>query len=274
MGNNPPPIIKGTDFLNEADYCIIESAYGSRIHEPVKEGVIEDLIEDVTKSKGVLMIPAFAMERTQKILYEMHDLFREGRVPQIPVFLDSPLAIEVTDIYKNYKEYFNAETLKEMKDHFLLFDFRSLTKTLTTEESKSINSVPPPKIIIAGSGMSQGGRIIHHELRYLSDPNSIILFVGYQTKGSLGRRILEGEPIVKIKGEEVRVRCRIVQIENFSAHADQKQLLSWVEPMRSTLRKVFVVQGDEDGSVVLAQKISDELVVHTEIPEFGKVYEL
>ena len=274
LGNNPPPIIKGTDYLDVADYCVIESAYGARIHEPAREGVIEDLIEDVARQKGVLMIPAFAMERTQKILYEMHDLFGEERIPKVPVYLDSPLAIEVTDIYKKYKDYFNAETVKEMKEHYLLFDFCCLTKTLTTEESKNINSVPAPKVIIAGSGMSQGGRILHHEMRYLSDPKSIILFVGYQTKGSLGRRILEGEPMVKIHGEEIPIKCKVVAIESYSAHADQKQLLAWIDPMRLNLKKVFVVQGDEEGAPVLVQKITDELAVHAEIPELGKTYEL
>jgi len=274
LGNNPPPVIKGTDFFDEADYCVIESAYGARIHEPAQPEIIEDLIEDVARDKGVLMIPAFAMERTQKLLYEMHDLFREQRVPKVPVFLDSPLAIEVTDIYKRYKDYFNAETIKDMNDHFLLFDFPGLKKTLTTDESKSINNVPAPKVIIAGSGMSQGGRILHHEMRYLPDPKSVILFVGYQTKGSLGRRIKEGAPTVKIHGEEVNVRCRIVSVESYSAHADQKRLLAWIEPMRFNLKKVFVVQGDDEGSLVLAGKIKDTLAVNAEIPEAGKVYEL
>jgi len=274
LGNNPPDLIKGTDFLEVADYCVIESAYGDRIHEPVKEGVIEDLIEDIARDKGVLMIPAFAMERTQKILYEMHDLFKEKRVPKVPVYLDSPLAIKITDVYKTFKSYFNDETIKEMKTNFMLFDFPGLEKTLTTEESKNINLVSAPKVIIAGSGMSQGGRILHHEARYLSDPKSIILFVGYQTKGSLGRRIKEGQPIVKIHGEDVRVRCRIVSIESYSAHADQIQLLAWIEPMKLNLSKVFVVQGDEESSSTLANKISDQLAVHAEIPEKGKVYEL
>lgn len=274
LGNNPPDLIKGTDFLETADYCVIESAYGDRIHEPVKEGEIENLIEDIARDKGVLMIPAFAMERTQKILYEMHDLFKEKRVPKVPVYLDSPLAIKITEIYKTFKNYFNDDTIKEMKTNFMLFDFPGLEKTLTTEESKNINLVSAPKVIIAGSGMSQGGRILHHEARYLSDPKSVILFVGYQTKGSLGRRIKEGAPIVKIHGEDVRVRCRIVSIESYSAHADQVQLLAWIEPMKFSLRKVFVVQGDEDSSSVLANKISDDLAVHAEIPEKGKVYEL
>jgi metallo-beta-lactamase family protein len=274
LGNNPPDLIKGTDFLEAADYCVIESAYGDRIHEPVKEGVIEDLIEDIARNKGVLMIPAFAMERTQKILYEMHDLFKDKRVPKVPVYLDSPLAIKITEVYKTFKSYYNDKTIKEMKTNFMLFDFPGLEKTLTTEDSKNINLVSAPKVIIAGSGMSQGGRILHHEARYLSDPKSVILFVGYQTKGSLGRRIKEGEPIVKIHGEDVRVRCRIVSVESYSAHADQIQLLAWIEPMKFNLKKVFVVQGDEDSSSVLVSKISDQLAVHAEIPEKGKVYEL
>lgn len=274
LGNNPPDLIKGTDFLETADYCVIESAYGDRIHEPIKEGIIENLIEDIARDKGVLMIPAFAMERTQKILYEMHDLFKEKRVPKVPVYLDSPLAIKITDVYKSFKNYFNDETVKAMKTDFMLFDFPGLEKTLTTDDSKKINLVEAPKVIIAGSGMSQGGRILHHEQRYLSDPKSIMLFVGYQTKGSLGRRIKDGEPIVKIHGEDIRVRCRIVSVEGYSAHADQRQLLAWVEPMKYILRKVFVVQGDEDSSSTLANKISDQLAVHAEVPEKGRVYEL
>jgi metallo-beta-lactamase family protein len=275
LGNNPPPIIKGTDFFDEADYCVIESAYGARIHEPAQPGIIEDLIEDVARDKGVLMIPAFAMERTQKMLYEIDNLFKEERVPRIPVFLDSPLAIEVTDIYKKYTNYFNDETLKEIKkDHFSLFNFPGLKKTLTTEESKNINTIPSPKVIIAGSGMSQGGRILHHEMRYLPDPKSIILFVGYQSVGSLGRNILDGAHMVKIHGEDINVRCRIVSIESYSAHADQSQLLAWLEPMKFNIEKVFVVQGDDEGSSVLVTKIKDNLAINAEIPEGGKVYEL
>ena len=220
------------------------------------------------------MIPAFAMERTQKLLYEMHSLFKEERVPRVPVYLDSPLAIKITDVYRSYKNYFNNEALRALKANLLLFDFPCLEKTLTSEDSKKINLVSPPKVIIAGSGMSQGGRILHHEARYLQDPKSIILFVGYQTKGSLGRRIKEGEPIVKIHGEDIRVRCRIVSVESYSAHADQNQLLAWLEPMKFNLRKVFVVQGDEGSSLILANKISNDLAVHAELPEKGIAYEL
>jgi metallo-beta-lactamase family protein len=274
LGNSPSPIIGSTEKFEEVDYCLVESTHGKSLHKEEPKGYVEDIIEDTIKAGGVLMIPAFAMERTQKLLYEINELVENGRVPQVPIFLDSPLAIKMTEVYKKYKDYFDAETVKLLMSGDALFEFPGLKKTLTVEESKSINEVNPPKIIIAGSGMSHGGRILHHEKRYLSDPKSTILFIGYQTKNSLGRKILEGEKMVKIHGEEVPVLCRVVSIENYSAHADQRQLLEWLHPMRLALKKVFVVQGEEEASVALAQKIINDLAVYAEIPEPGKAYNL
>lgn len=274
LGNSPAPIIGATEQLTAADYCVIESAYGDRFHGSVSGGIIEDIIEETVKAKGVLMIPAFAMERTQKLLFEINELVENGRVPRVPVFLDSPLAIKLTEVYKKYKNYFDETTLNLLRGDNLLFDFPGLRKTLTTEESKSINDIPPPKVIIAGSGMSQGGRILHHEKRYLPDSNSAILFIGYQAKGSLGRQIQEGAKTVRIHGEEVPVRSKVVSVKGYSAHADQEQLLQWLYPMRLTLKKVFAAQGEEDASAALVQKIVNDLAVHAEIPQEGKVYEL
>ena len=154
------------------------------------------------------------------------------------------------------------------------FDFPGFKKSLTSQDSININNIPAPKIIIAGSGMSQGGRILHHEKRYLSDPKSIILFIGHQVKNSLGRKIQDGESIVNIYNNDIPVKCRIVSIENYSAHADQKQLLSWLDPLRLSLKKVFVVQGDEDASLTLTNRIVNDLAINAEIPEEGKAYEL
>jgi len=184
--------------------------------------------------------------------------------------LDSPLAIRITDVYQKFGEYLNEETKEFLKKDKTLFDFPYLKKTLRTEDSRAISKVPPPKIIIAGSGMSQGGRILHHEKEYLSDPKSMILFVGYQVKSSLGRRILDGEKQVKIFGEEVLVRAKAVAISGYSAHADQSQLLEWLYPMRLGLKKVFVVQGEEEQAAALAQKIEDELAVSAELPSSGE----
>lgn len=274
LGNSPSPIIGSTEKLENIDYCVIESIYGNRLHEKVPKGIVEDTIEDTIRAGGTLMIPAFAMERTQKLLFEINELVENGRVPQIPVFLDSPLAIKLTNVYKTYQDYFNQKTIDMLQGDELLFDFSGLKKTLTKEESMGINNIKPPKVIIAGSGMMQGGRILHHAKRYLSDPSSAMLFVSYQAKNSLGRRIQEGEKSIKIHNEEIPVRCRIVSIEGYSAHADQKQLLEWLYPTRLSLKKVFVVQGEGEGSIALVQKVINNLAVHAEIPEKGKIYEL
>ncbi|MBI4992382.1 MAG: MBL fold metallo-hydrolase [Candidatus Harrisonbacteria bacterium] len=274
LGNSPAPIIGPYDVLEEADYCIVESTYGDRIHGELPQGAIEDVIEDTIKAGGVLMIPAFAMERTQKLLFDINELIENKRVPPVQVFLDSPLAIKVTDVYKKYKDYFDEATMNILRGDNMLFDFPGLKKALSTEESRAINEVRPPKVIIAGSGMSNGGRILHHEKRYFPDPNSTILFIGYQARGSLGRKIQEGVKTVKIHGEEVLVRCKAVSIHGYSAHADQRQLLSWLHPMRFTLKKVFVVQGEDESSSAFVQRVINDLAVEAAIPEEGKPYEL
>jgi len=213
------------------------------------------------------MIPAFAMERTQELLYHFHELISQGRVPEIPIFIDSPLAIKLTAVYKKYESYFNPETFKLVKSGEDILNFPGLRMTLTVEQSKEINEVPAPKIIMAGSGMSNGGRIRHHERRYLPDPKSIILFVGYQATGTLGRAILEGAKVVRLFGEEVPVRCEIRTITAYSAHADQPRLLEWLKPRSGMLKKVFVVQGEEGSSEILASKVKEELSVDSYVPK-------
>jgi len=276
LGNSPAPIIQSTEKIDFADYCLVESAYGDRVHEKTdqRREMLEDVIEDAVKAKGTLLIPTFALERTQELLYHMNQLFEEGRVPRVPVFIDSPLAIKLTAVYKKYENDFNKETLTVARSGDDILNFPGLRLTLTTEQSKEINGIPPPKIIIAGSGMSHGGRILHHEIRYLPDPKSTILFVGYQASGSLGRQILDGAEKVKIFGEEVPIRCRKVVIPGYSAHADQPRLLDWLRPMRQSLKRVFVVQGEAQESAALAQKIRDELAVQAVIPSAGETVEL
>ena len=268
LGNFPAPIIQPTEMPPESDYCLIESTYGDRVHENVdqRKEQLENTVEDTVKAGGTLMIPTFAMERTQELLYHLHQLFEEGRIPRVPVFIDSPLAIKLTTVYKKYESYFNPETQQIAKSGDDILNFPGLHLTLTTEQSKEINNVPPPKVIIAGSGMSNGGRILHHEMRYLPDPKSTILFVGYQAKGCLGREIMEGAQEVRIFGEAVPVRCKKVDIPGYSAHADQPRLMEWIGHMRHSLKKVFVVQGEPQSSEALAQKIRDELAISTEVP--------
>ncbi len=277
LGNSPAPIIGSREALpEEADYCIMESTYGGRIHEPFEErkGLLEDAIEDTVKTGGTLMIPAFAMERTQQLLFEINELMENGRIPQIPIFLDSPLAIKLTEVYKKHFKYFEESIQKIIRSGDAIFNFPGLKKTLTTEESKSINKVPSPKVIIAGAGMSNAGRILHHEQRYLPDPNSLLLIVGYQAVGSLGRQILEGVKKVTIFGEKVPVNCRVKAIGGYSAHADQPQLLEWLKPAQEYLKKVFLIHGEIEEMTPLSQKIKDDFAINVEIPAEGQSFEL
>ena len=279
LGNVPVPLIRGTYYPQAADYILVESAYGNRVHEPIAErkGLLENLIEETVQAGGVLMVPAFAMERTQQLLYELNELVEHGRIPEVPIFIDSPLAIKLTSIYQKYSQdpdFFEAKTIKTIQAGDEIFNFPNLGFTLTTDESKGINDVPAPKVIIAGSGMSQGGRILFHESRYLPDPNSTILFVGFQSEGSLGRRIIDGEKKVKIMGTRVSVAARVEAIGGFSAHADQPLLLKWIEGMKGSAKKVFVVQGELDQAIPLSAKIRDELAVDAVVPDPGETVDL
>lgn len=276
LGNPPVPILNPYDYIKDADYVIIESAYGNRNHEPTqnRKEIIEDAIEDTIKSGGTLMIPAFAMERTQEVLYEINDLIENHRVPRIPIFMDSPLAIKATEIFKRYEHYFNKETRGIINSGDDIFNFPGLKITRTSQESKKINDTPAPKIIIAGSGMSTGGRILFHEKLYLSDPKSMLFIVGYQVKGTLGRRLLDGENFVNILGKRVEVKAKIKACGAFSAHADQRKLLDWVKHIESPVKKVFVVQGEEDAAEALVSKIKNDLRLDAMAPELGYSIEL
>lgn len=278
LGNPPTPLLQPPYFPKDADYAVVESAYGSRIHEDrsSRKIMLENVIKETLAKGGTLMIPSFAMERTQELLYELNQLVNHNQIPRVPMFVDSPLATNLTEVYKKYPNYFNKTAHHVIESGDDIFNFPGLTFTRTVDESKSINNVRGPKIIIAGSGMSMGGRILHHEARYLSDPNSAILFIGYQVQGSLGRRILDGEKEVKIFGEKVAVNCQIRAIGGYSAHADQNMLLKWIASAASggNLKKVFVVQGEEDSSNILAEKAKTDLKINAIVPSQGESFEL
>lgn len=276
LGNSPTPLLNDTTVIHEADFALIESAYGDRMHESHKEtkDMLEDVIEETIAQGGVLLIPSFATERTQELLYELNELVEHGRIPKVPVFIDSPLAIKITEVYKKHPEFYNKKAADLVRSGDNIFQFPGLRFTPTPEDSKAINAVPPPKIIVAGSGMSHGGRILHHEKLYLSDPRTTLLIIGYQAAGSLGRRLLEGAPSVRIIGADIPVRARITRITGYSAHADQRQLLAWVEPMRMSLKKLFVVQGEAEVSSIFAQLVRDKLAVEAVVPKVGDSFEL
>ncbi|MBI4136281.1 MAG: MBL fold metallo-hydrolase [Candidatus Vogelbacteria bacterium] len=275
LGNSPTPLLDDTESITDADHLIMESVYGDRQHEVVGErrDKLEDVIENTMQSGGTLMIPAFSIERTQELLYEIEQMTAEGRIPQVPVYLDSPLAIKVTAVYKKYESYFN----KRVSDPDLirdgLFNFRNLRKTLTTEESKAIPAAGR-KMIIAGSGMSNGGRILHHEKRYLAETKNTLLLIGYQSVGSLGRALQDGAKIVNIFGEVVAVRAKVATITGYSAHRDRDGLLDFVNRSADRLKKVFVAMGEPRASFFLAQRIRDYLGLEAIAPRAGEKFVL
>ncbi|MEK7647019.1 MAG: MBL fold metallo-hydrolase [Patescibacteria group bacterium] len=276
LGNSPTPLLRPTYEVRDADYLVMESLYGDRLHETKEERKLklERTIEDAMKAGGTLMIPAFSLERTQELLFELNGLVENGRIPQVPVFVDSPLAIHTTEVYKKYEDYFNKEAAYLISSGDDIFKFPGLRFTLTTEESKSINEVLPPKIVMAGSGMSTGGRILHHERRYLSDPKSTLLLIGYQAAGTLGRHLQDGAKTVTLFGEEIQVRAKIVPISGYSAHPDSEALFRFAERSADTLKKVLLVQGEPKSLLFMAQRVKDYLGIETSVPRYKDSVEL
>jgi len=272
LGNTPNPLLPPYKLPKDITHLIIESVYGDRNHEDhkLRKGKLENAIEDIVDRKGVLIIPAFALERTQELLFEMNELVENGRIPSVPVFIDSPLAIKATKIYRKYRKYYNKEAKKIMLGGDDLFNFPNLKFTLKTDESKAIKVVPSPKVITAGSGMMNGGRITHHALNYLGDKNNMILFVGYTAGGSPGRRIQEGAKKMTFHGQEVNVRAEIRHVDGYSAHADHDALMEFTNATRETLKHVYVVQGEPKSSMFLAQRIKDYLGVEASAPKINK----
>jgi metallo-beta-lactamase family protein len=272
LGNSPSPLLPDTEKIIDADYLIMESVYGDRNHESRNDRrkYLEQVAEDNYRKKGTLIIPTFSLERSQELLFEFDELVTQKRIPIVPIFLDSPLAIRLTDIFKRFKEYFNENAQKAMNNEEGLFDFPGLHETLKSEESKMISAVVNPKVVIAGSGMSAGGRIVHHEMHYLPDPNNTLLLTGYQSVGTPGRLIQEGVKTVHILGEDVIVRAKVITINGYSGHKDSDGLLSFVEDTMETLKKVFVVMGEPKSSMFLVQKIRDNLGVEAFAPEAGE----
>jgi len=274
LGNSPSTLLKDTEDVSGSNYLIMESVYGDRNHEPqeYRKRRLLEVIKDSISRGGTLLIPTFSMERTQVLLSEINDFVENGDIKPIPVFVDSPLAIKITDIYRRYTEDFNQTTLDKIKSGDDVFSFPKLEFTGAVRDSEEIERTLPPKIIIAGSGMSMGGRIIKHESSLLPDPKNTILFVGYQIIGSTGRNISEGLHRVRINGKDVKVNAKVESISGYSAHKDSDHLLAFVDVSKEKLKKVFVVMGEPKSSLFLAQKINDNVGVRAEYPKYAEEY--
>lgn len=277
LGNTPSPLLKDTEKIRDLKYLVMESVYGDRNHEDQKTRVqkLKDTIDRTIKRGGTLMIPAFSIERTQELLYHINNFVEAGTIPKCPIFLDSPLGISATAVYKKYQsKYMNTDVNSIIKSGDDIFSFKGLNMTADKDASKAINEVRGPKIIIAGSGMSNGGRIVHHELRYLPDPKSTLLIVGYQAVGTLGRRILDGDNKVMVHGQEVNVKCEVQMIAGFSAHKDSDHLVEFVSDSANTLEKVFVVLGEPKSAMFLGQRITEHYNIPVKLPELGETVEI
>ncbi len=291
LGNSPSPLLPDTEFPKNVDYVVMESVYGDRNHESKEErrNKLKQAILIGIKKDGTIVIPAFSIERTQVFLYEINNMIENKEIPPTPVFLDSPLAEKVTDIYKKYQKDFKESVKQEIRAGDDIFIFPGLKIVKDAKESEEIEKTAGAKIILAGSGMSEGGRIVNHEMHYLPDPKATIILVGYQAVGTLGRKLEDGAKEITpptlpyIKGGKtesnsgkIKVRAKIEVIKGYSSHKDSEHMLEFVEKTNESkkLTKVFVIMGEPKSSLFLTQRIREYLDIDAVYPEEGKEYEL
>ncbi|MDE2037700.1 MAG: MBL fold metallo-hydrolase [Patescibacteria group bacterium] len=276
LGNSPHPLLRDTEPVGDVDYMVMESVYGDRNHESRDDRTskLRSAIDETMKKGGTLVIPSFALDRSQVLLYELNMLVREGKAPSVPVFFDSPMAEKATAVYAASTGLFNDAAKAKIAAGDKLFSFPHLKFVEDQRESRAIDGLKQAKIIMAGAGMSVGGRVINHELHYLSDPKSTILLVGYQSPGSLGRELADGAKKVRIHGEEVEVKAAVETLYGFSAHKDSDHLVEFVSTATDRLKQVFVAMGEPGASMHLAQRLNDELGAHAVVPERGTAYTL
>lgn len=272
LGNTPTPLIRDTEKVEDADFLIMESVYGDRNHENKSERKekLKDVMNKVIARKGTLLIPVFSLEKTQVLLHEMNDLIEGGEVQSVPVYFDSPLGIRLTEVYARQFQNFNQKVQDRIKSGDDIFDFPKLKKTYDRKESASIHRTNGPKIIVASSGMSIGGRIMEHEKRYLSDPKNAILFIGYQVPGTLGRAIKEGSKSIKIDNKDVYIKAEIDVVDGYSSHKDSDNLLQFALDSEDRVEKVFVVLGESKSAMYLTQRIRDNSTIDAVHPEDGE----
>jgi metallo-beta-lactamase family protein len=278
LGRAGLPILRDPAPMPEADYLVIESTYGDRLHKPIQEATPEllDAIRDAYQRGGKVVIPAFAVGRTQDIVYRLNEAMNAGALPDVPVFVDSPLAVNVTEAFRTHPECYDSETKQIMRDDpdGNAFGFRRLKYIRAVEESKALNDLNGPAVIISASGMAENGRVLHHLRHTVEDPKNLILFVSFQAPNTLGNRIANHQRYVKILGDEFTVRAEVRQIESFSGHADRNDLLRWVQPQLKHLRAIFLVHGEVDSMKALAEGLRDAGARRVEMPARGQTFAL
>jgi len=270
------PFLRDPTLFHQADYVLVESTYGDRLHEDSGHDVqlLADSIVQAVRDGGNLVIPSFALERAQEVLYYLDRLLMEGRMPAIQVWLDSPMALEINDVFLHHAELLDEEMQAMLRRGHSPFKFPGLKTAVTADESRAIAHAKGTVAIIAGSGMCTGGRIKHHLVDNISRPESVILFVGYQAQGTLGRQILDGQSPVRVLGQMHEVRARVVQLHSFSAHADRDSLLRWVSALQPAPRRVFVTHGESGVAERFAALLRGRSPVDVSVPAYGDVVSL
>jgi len=270
VGRWNKPILRDPTLFDEADYVLVESTYGDRLHQ--NQGTISDelakVINPTVEAGGNILIPSFALERSQEVLYYLNQLLIEDRIPHLTVFVDSPMAVSVTEVFEHHPELFDREMMGLIRQGKSPFDFPGLTMVRTVDQSKAINYIKGSAMIIAGSGMCTGGRIKYHLANNISRKESRILFVGYQAVGTLGREIVRGAKTVRILGQKHRVRARVAQINGFSAHADRDELFRWLSALQRPPTHLFVVHGEAEASLQFAKYLRERTGWEISVPEY------
>jgi metallo-beta-lactamase family protein len=259
-----------------ADYLIMESTYGNRFHAPVFDAAdkLADIVNRTVKKGGRIIMPAFAVGRTQQLVLMLHDLVDKKRIPSIPVYVDSPLAVNATEVFRKHPECYDDEARKFLTEGEEPFGFRMLKYVRNVEDSKKLNDLHGPFIVVAASGMAEGGRVLHHLRNNIEDPRNTVLITGYQAANTLGRKILERHAEVPIFGEPVRLRADVAVLDELSGHADQGELIEWMKPLAPRLKKIFLVHGDIGQSTALAEVIRRDFKIEVVVPSRGDSFDL
>ncbi|MFH1651292.1 MAG: MBL fold metallo-hydrolase [Chloroflexota bacterium] len=276
VGRWDRPILRDPNVFSTAEYVVVESTYGDRLHEAQEDipGKLARIIDETRAVGGNIIVPSFALERAQEILYYINDLLRDNQVPHLMVFLDSPMAVKITEVFKQNSQCFDQDMKQLLRHHESPFDFSGLKMVQTVDESKSLNHIRGTIMIIAGSGMCNGGRIKHHLVNNITRPESTILFTGYQAVGTLGRAITDGAKRVRILGKEYPVRARVENIRGFSAHADRDELLRWLSAFQVCPHTIFITHGEENSSGAFASFLREKTGCTVEQPQYQEAFTL
>jgi metallo-beta-lactamase family protein len=276
IGRWDRPMLEDPDVFKLTDYVVMESTYGDRKHDGTDEvsGKLEQIIKQAFRAGGNIIVPSFALQRAQEILYYLNALLMANKIPPLDVYMDSPMANKITEVYKRYGELFDTEMQKLMKINKSPFEFPGLKTVESVEESKKLNALKGTYMIIAGAGMVTGGRIKHHLVNNISRPESTVMFVGYQAAGTLGRLILDGAETVRIHGKQYPVRAKITQIQGFSAHADRDELLKWISMLSAHPRHVYITHGEKSASEDFSRFLRENKGFETSVPEYGSTVQL